>query len=263
MLTGTISPALSTTLTKASRSGQPCALEPTDAREILDECKFNVIGQRARSSKTVPELLSVMSGGSWEPDMSEICIALFPDGTMRILNGHNRLQAMSARAVPTQTRVRLIEANDDDDFGLLYSRFDGATTLRSFGLLTRCKGFPLALLPFSGKAPGGGKNPPVVSAAFHLDSRFGEAPRKIGLDGWMKCYPKHFPVFNGMRMLSHRSAYEPGIAGCCGPSTTRYPWLSSLTCGWRMLTCALGSSGAYWVEKGMQRTPFGLGCGSR
>ena len=198
-----LQPTLLRNLTTASDSGQPCVLSPSNAGEILACCRFIDKGQTGRSRKTIPELMSIFNAGEWNPDISEIAVAKFPNGTLTVLNGHNRLSAFSQREVPTATRVRLLEVNDEDDFRLLYSRFDAATTLRSFGLRARSQGCVVPSKPFSGSDAtrgGVGSGPPTtVAAAFIVDSMFDERPRLVGIDGWKSINHTYEPTY---RVLS-------------------------------------------------------------
>ena len=194
-----LSPTLSSILTTASNSGEPCALSPANAGEILACCRFIDHGQVVRGRTTVSELMSVLNGGGWDPGLSEIAVARFPDGTLSVLNGHNRLRAFSQRDTPTSTRVRLMDVNDADDFNLLYSRFDAATTLRSFGMLARLQGHPVPRSTFSGKLGGAsssGKAATPVVASFIVESLFGERPRPIGMDGWKSISSTYTPIFS-------------------------------------------------------------------
>ena len=200
MPTGTVSPAIREILTKASKSGEPAPISPEYAREIMENCRFSDVGQNGRSMKTVPELLEVMRSGSWEPFASEVSIAQFPDRALRVLNGHNRLNAISELESPVKTRVRLFDVNDNTDFNLLYSRFDTATSIRGFSHLSRLRGAQVPNLPFSGKGPGGSKKvAPPVAAAFIVESRFGENDRPIGIDGWIEVKEKYVPYFQGLK----------------------------------------------------------------
>ena len=194
-------PTLSSILTTASKSGEPCALSPYNAGEILACCRFIDNGQDARCRKTVPELMSILNAGEWNPDISEIALASFPNGTLSVLNGHNRLRAFSQRETPTSTRVRLLEVNDADDFKLLYGRFDAATTLRSFSLRARLHGHRVPPAPFSGLHSGGNMTsvPSSVAASFIVDSLFDERPRLVGIDGWKSISSTYAPI---LRMIS-------------------------------------------------------------
>lgn len=103
-------------------------ITPELAKRIISECMFS--GQRNVFYYQVKLLVDKMKNGEWLPD-DQISFCRLPDGTMILVNGYHRMQAVIESGIPIVFNIRILECKNMNDVRKAYITFDTGTRSRS------------------------------------------------------------------------------------------------------------------------------------
>ena len=101
---------------------------PEMAGRILKECRFE--GQRTVFEHQVTLLVSVMERGDWLPD-DQVSFCKLPDGTLYLVNGYHRMNAVIKHGKPIKFSFRIIDTDTMDQVRRTYVLFDTQIRKRS------------------------------------------------------------------------------------------------------------------------------------
>lgn len=118
-------------------------IAPGIAKRILDEINYD--RQRAVKQWRVQLTEHKVKDGVWNPYLSDIHIALLPDGTMVLVNGQHRLHAFAALGVAVKTKLTLVPAKDLEEVRKLYGQYDLGISDRNEHELVKAAGLDEAI----------------------------------------------------------------------------------------------------------------------
>lgn len=101
---------------------------PGIATQLLE--RFNYVGQRRIEKQHVSRLAVQMRSGVWTPG-SQIAFGSLPNGTVCLVNGQHRLQAVIASGVPVEFQLLVVPVENEAGLHALYYRFDTVQRERS------------------------------------------------------------------------------------------------------------------------------------